>query len=126
MAFRRNAVIDLSSGGPQSYEGPARISTAKTKKLVFVRTNLKLVAKDYDPRPSISPGALTQWRYMLFLWIRRRLRARTRTAMLSSIFYFGVRLFGNVALPIVLRTHVMVCCEDLEVRRAESSKKYTT
>ena len=54
MAFRRNAVVDLSSGGPQSYEEHARISTAKAKKVVFVRANLKLVPKDYDPRPCIA------------------------------------------------------------------------
>ena len=32
----------------------ARISTAKAKNLVFVRANLKLVAKDYDARPFIA------------------------------------------------------------------------
>ena len=32
----------------------ARTSTAKAKKLVFVRANLKLVAKDYDARPFIA------------------------------------------------------------------------
>ena len=54
MAFRRNAEVDLSSGGPQSYEEHARISTAKAKKLLFVRASLKLVAKDYGPRPFIA------------------------------------------------------------------------
>ena len=32
----------------------ARIGPAKSKKLVFVRANLKLVAKDYDARPFIA------------------------------------------------------------------------
>ena len=65
MAFRRNAVVGLSSGGPQSYEQHARMNTAKAKKLVFFGGNWKIVAKDYDPRSFIA-WTLTQWGQKVF------------------------------------------------------------
>ena len=55
MAFRRNAVVDLSSGGPQSYKQHVRISTAMAKRLVFIRANLKLVAKGYEADHRLGP-----------------------------------------------------------------------
>ena len=52
--YRFRGRFNYPSGGPQNYEKDARIDTAKARKLVFVRANLKVVEKEYDPRPFIT------------------------------------------------------------------------
>ena len=52
MAFRRNAVVDYPLAGPRAKKSMR--ASAEAEKLVFVRANLQLVAKDYDPSPFIA------------------------------------------------------------------------